>query len=181
MLPRAEEVARAAQAQVLLRDLEPVVGARQHREAVGRAGRRPVDEHAQAPDAAAPDAASELMELGEPEALRVLHDEHRRVGDVHPHLDHDRRDEHVEVAAAERLDRLVALGRLHAPVDEAHAAPGQRAAPRLASRRRVPEARAVRLLDQRVDDEGLAAGRELLAHARQHALPLRGPDHPRRA
>ena len=52
--------------------------------------------------AAAPDAAAELVELREAEAVGVLDDHHRRVRHVDADLDHGRGDEHVELAGAER-------------------------------------------------------------------------------
>ena len=49
--------------------------------------------------APAPDAAAQLVELGEAEALGALDDDQRRVGHVDPDLDHRRRDQHAELAA----------------------------------------------------------------------------------
>ena len=44
---------------------------------------------------AAPDAAAQLVELGEAEALGALDDHQRRVGHVDADLDHRRRDQHA--------------------------------------------------------------------------------------
>ena len=52
--------------------------------------------------AAAPDAPAQLVELREPEALGVVDDHHRRRRHVDADLDHRGRDEHVELAGAQR-------------------------------------------------------------------------------
>ena len=99
VLAGAEEVARAAQPQILLGDLEAVVGLRHDGKA--RAVFLPVvvgDEDAPALVLPAPDAAAELMELAETEALRVLHDHQRRVRHVHAHLDDRGGHEDVDLA-----------------------------------------------------------------------------------
>ena len=69
-------------------------------------------------DAAAPDPAAELVELGEPEPVGALDDHHRRLGDVDADLDDGRADEHVELAVAEAGHLGVALGGLQPAVDE---------------------------------------------------------------
>ena len=48
---------------------------------------------------AAPDAAAELVELGDPEAIGVEDHHHGRVGHVDADLDHRGGDEHVELPA----------------------------------------------------------------------------------
>ena len=50
---------------------------------------------------AAADAAAQLMQLREAEAVGLLDDHHRRVRNVDADLDHRRRDEHVELARLE--------------------------------------------------------------------------------
>ena len=60
---------------------------------------RPRDEQAVRLLGAAADAAAQLVQLREPEAVGLLDDHHRRVRDVDADLDHRRRDEHVELAA----------------------------------------------------------------------------------
>src|SRR6185369_14540156 len=73
-LPRPPQLAGPAQAQVGLGELEAVVRPRHLGEplAGARAGERAGDEHAHRAVLAAADAAAELVELREPEALRVL-------------------------------------------------------------------------------------------------------------
>ena len=49
------------------------------------------------------------MKLRQAEALRVLDDHHRRVGNIHADFDDRGRDEDVDVAATERLHRRLTL------------------------------------------------------------------------
>ena len=69
----------------------------------------------------AADAAADLVELGEAEHVRALDDQRVRLRDVDARLDDRRRDEHVGVAAQERVHLLLQLALLHLPVrdDEA--------------------------------------------------------------
>ncbi len=41
---------------------------------------------------------AQLVELGQPESLRAFDDDHRRLGNVDPDLDHGRRQQHLHVA-----------------------------------------------------------------------------------
>ena len=81
------------------------------------------------------------MELGEPEAIGLLHDHDRRVGDVDPDLDDGRRDEHVQLAAGERLHDGAALGRRKLAVQAADPELAELGA-RAAARPRASAARA---------------------------------------
>src|SRR6202011_3662020 len=74
-LTRAEELAGPAELEIHLGDLEPVIGLRHRREApLAAAARRCRQEDAEALEGPPPHAAAELVELGEPEALGVLHE-----------------------------------------------------------------------------------------------------------
>ena len=78
--------------------------------------RWPRDEQAVRLLGAAADAAAQLVQLREPEAVGLLDDHDRRVRDVDADLDHRRRDEHVELARLEaapsaRAARPAAAGR----------------------------------------------------------------------
>jgi hypothetical protein len=55
------------------------------------------------------------VELGKPEAVGLLDDHHRRVGDVDADLDHRRRDEHVELARLEAGHEVAPVGSLEPP------------------------------------------------------------------
>ena len=115
---RPEDVALLAQLEVLLGELEPVVrlddGAQAgHRDLVGRIGHQ----HAERFDAAAPDPAAELVELGQAEPVGALDDHHRRRRHVDPDLDDRRPDQDVQLAVAEPAHLGVTLGRLEPAVD----------------------------------------------------------------
>ena len=65
------------------------------------------DQQAEAGQAAPADAAAELVELGDAEAVGVEQHHHRRVVDVDAHLDDGGRDQHVDLAGGERPHRRV--------------------------------------------------------------------------
>ena len=90
-----EHLAGAAQPQILLGDAEPVLGLAQDREPPPRhlAERRLVQQQAGRGLVAAADAAAQLVQLGEAEALGVLDDHDRRGRHVDADLDHRRRDQ----------------------------------------------------------------------------------------
>ena len=99
----ADERAAAADLEVLLGELE-AVRRRHHRleplaRALGQLLLRPRDEQAVRLLAPAPDAAAQLVQLREAEAVGLLDDHDRRVRDVDADLDHGRGDEDVELAA----------------------------------------------------------------------------------
>ena len=62
----------------------------------------------------------ELVELGEAEALGVLHHHEGGVGHVHAHLNDRRRDQNVHIPGGEGGHHRVLLLRLHPAVDESH-------------------------------------------------------------
>ena len=68
--------------------------------------------------AAAADAAAQLVQLREAEAIGVLDDHHRRVRHVDADLDHGRRDEHVDLAAPERVHHRFLLARRQLAVQQ---------------------------------------------------------------
>ena len=132
-LARAEELALAADLEVLLGELEAVGRRDQRLEPVVRALRqlllRAGDEQAVRLLRPAPDPAAQLVQLGEAEAVGLLDDHDRRVRDVDADLDHGRRDEHVELARLEARHQLAPLGRLQPPVHAADAEALQLAGP----------------------------------------------------
>jgi predicted DNA repair protein MutK len=102
-LLEAQRVAAAAQLQVLLGDLEAVVGAPQDVEALlgGLRQRRIVEQDAGALARAPADAAAQLVQLGQAEALGVLDDHDGGVGHIDPDLDHRGGDQHRDLAIDE--------------------------------------------------------------------------------
>ena len=69
----------------------------------------------------AADAAADLVQLGEAEHVGSLDDQRVRLRDVDPRLDDRRRDEHVGVAAQERVHPLLELLLAHLPVRDEEA------------------------------------------------------------
>ena len=111
MLLGAQQLAGAAQAHVLVGELEAVVLPLQEVQA-GHGFVRGViagEQQAVALGAAAADAPSELVQLGQPEAFGALDQHHRGVGHVHPHLDHRRGHQHLAAAGAKVLHDRVLL------------------------------------------------------------------------
>ena len=97
LLARAERVAAAADAEILVGDAEPVLGVAQQGEAApgGFGGIVVVQEQAKACPRAAADPAAQLVELSEPEALRMFDDHHVGLRDVDADLDHRGGDENL--------------------------------------------------------------------------------------
>ena len=67
---------------------------------------------------AAADAAAQLVQLRQSEAVGVLNDHDRGVGHVHAHLDNRRGHEHLRLVVAEALHDGLLLGSGHAPVQK---------------------------------------------------------------
>ncbi len=119
-LARAEHVAFAAQLQIFLGDAEAVVGLAQDGEPRlgGRAERRLVEQEAGRALGAAADAAAQLMQLREPEALGVLDHHHARLRHVDADLDHRGGDQKPRLARGEARHGAILVGPAHAAVDE---------------------------------------------------------------
>ena len=102
-LARAHDLARAADLQVVLGDLEAVVRLLHDPQPLARLLRLLVlrEEDAVALGRAAPDAPAQLVELREAEALGVLDEHDRGVRHVDADLDDRRRDENLDVAGGE--------------------------------------------------------------------------------
>ena len=86
---------------------------------------RPRDEQAVRLLRAPPHAAAELVQLGEPEAVGLLHDHDRRVRHVDADLDHGGGHEHVEPPRLEARHEVAALGRSQLAVHTADPQPAQ--------------------------------------------------------
>src|SRR5205085_9668216 len=106
MLRRAQELARAAELQILLGQLLAVLAAPENLEPLPRRFTRPAPEQENAPAGTLrpPYPPAQLVELRQAEPLRVLDHDERCVGDVEPHLDDGRGDQDARVARAEPLD-----------------------------------------------------------------------------
>ena len=106
----------------------------------------------------APDPAAELMQLREPESLCALDHHDGRVRDVDSDLDHARGHEDVGVAAHEPVHALGLLACRHPSVEQFDAQIRKDAgAETLEFGRRTAGAELVGFLDERADDERLAA------------------------
>ena len=124
-LPRAEHVAFAAQAQILLGDAEAVFGLAQDGEPRlgGLAERRLVEQQAGRMAGPAADAAAQLVQLREAEALGVL--DHHDGGFRHVDADFDHRggDEQLRLAGGKARHGGVLVGAFHAAVHEIDRSP----------------------------------------------------------
>ena len=126
MLAVPEDIALAAQGQIEGGQLEAVVGAlhgRQARERLLALGSG--DEEHLGRLLTAAHAPAQLVQLGESEAVGVLDDHDRGVGNIHAHLDDRRGHEHLDLAFAELLhDLALGLG-AHAAVKQPHRPVGE--------------------------------------------------------
>ena len=114
---------------------------------------------------AAADAAAQLVELRQAEALGVLDDHDRRVRHVDADLDDGGRDQDVDLPGGERVHHAVLRVLLHAAVQQRHAVGGKHLGLQMVGHlgRRL-QIDLLGLLDERIDDVRLAAGVELLAN-----------------
>ena len=114
-----EPLARAADPQVLLRDLEAAVASLEHREAPRRL-LAPGLRHEQRKTGllSAPYPSAQLVELGEAEALGVLHHQQRGSVHVEANLDHAGRHEDPYLPGAEARHDPAPLGRVQPAVHE---------------------------------------------------------------
>ena len=126
-LAGAEELAGAALLEVKLGEGEAVGGGDEGVEAGFRSFGDAIagDEEAVALLRATADAAAELMELREAEALGVIDDHEGGVGDVDADFDHGGGDEDVEVAASELAHGDLFFGGCEPAVEEAKAEAGE--------------------------------------------------------
>ena len=159
MLAQADDLPRPAKLEVALGKLETTVGGCNRGEALAPLlVDAALEEQAVRLVLVSPDPAAKLMQLREPESLGALDEHDRRVGDVDADLDDARGDEHVGVAADEAVHPLGLLACRHAPVEQLDAQIGEDGgAEALVLGGRAARAELVRLLDERADDERLAA------------------------
>ena len=166
-LAGAEKFAGAAELKIKFGDLETIRGTDHGVEApftvVGdlAAGH----EYAIRLSGAAADAAAQLMELCQPEALGVFNHHDSGVGHVHADLDDRGGNQNIQLACLKQTHDLVFQPRLQAAVQQADAQVGKY----LLAEFFVHLDRGFQLalfvfLDHRVDDVGLMAAGDLLAH-----------------
>src|SRR5499433_1196058 len=120
-LARAEEIARAAQLEVGLRDAKAIVRRRHGVDAAARLlGSRSREEDAVALPRSPPHPATKLMQLREAEALGMLDEHHGGVGHVDADLNDRGGDEEVEGTILELAHHALLLGEAEPPVQESH-------------------------------------------------------------
>ncbi len=102
-LPLAQQVAAAAQAEILVRDREAVLRVAQQGHAAPAGLGQPVlvQQQAVALRRPAADPAAQLVQLRQAEAVGVLHHHHAGAGHVDTHLDHRRRYQQAGAPGAE--------------------------------------------------------------------------------
>ena len=79
------------------------------------------DEDAVRAVGAAADPAAQLVQLGQPEAIGIEDEHHRRLGHVHADLDHRRAHDEIDLASAKPVHDLIALPGRHLSMDDADA------------------------------------------------------------
>src|SRR5712692_4156701 len=177
VLSRAQQLPHPPYPHVLLGELEPVVDAPHQLEPTDTRLRRVVGEQeAVALGGAAPDAASELMQLGETETVRPFDHHHGGVWNVDADLDDCRGHQDLDLARHEAPHHVVLF--LQAPVDQRHGEVGEDVfAQPLELCRRGTRHDFLRLLDERTDHEGLAPQPHLRPDQLVGARPLVGRHH----
>ncbi|MNS25715.1 hypothetical protein D3C72_576160 [compost metagenome] len=116
-----------------------------------------VEQHAVGGHRAPADPAAQLVQLGQPQPLRVLDDHQAGIGHVYPHLDDCGGDQQLQDARLELLHHPLLLDRAHPAMDQAYVQAGQ---PGLQLGGRVFGGLALQhlgLLDQGADPVGLLA------------------------
>lgn len=102
---------RSAKLEVRLGDLESVVALADHLQPLSRILPEAFIRHQNAPRlaGATTNSATELVELGETEALRRFNDDHRRLRHINPHLNNCGRQQDRRGTVSKAGDRLLAL------------------------------------------------------------------------
>ena len=161
----AEHIAGATQAEVCLGDLEAIGSLLQYGELLDGLGELRVGEEDAVGFFLAPaDAAAELVELGEAEALGVVEDHEIRIRDIDADLDDGGGDEGLERAVAEGFHDGVFFLRAELAVDEADVFWAEAFLPFGEGLGDGLGFYAAAFLDEGVDEVGLAAFCELGFH-----------------
>src|SRR6266540_1083994 len=163
----AEEVPRPADLEIVARDLEAraeLAEALQHLEPLlGILRHWPPRRNEQVRIGSLPraaDAAADLVQLGEPEAVGAVHDDGVRAGDVEAALDDRGREEDVELLVHEPRHHLLELPLRQLAVGDADAGAGHHVGEELLHRRDGA--------DPVVDEEDLSAAPELVLDRLAH-------------
>ena len=119
-LPRAEHVAFAAQLQIFLGDAETVFGLAHDGETCFRRNteRRAVEQETARARSATADAATQLVQLRQPETLRVLDHHHARFRHIDADLDHGGGDQEPGPPGGKLLHGMILLHAAHPAVDQ---------------------------------------------------------------
>ena len=118
MLALAEEVAGATQLQVLLRNFKAVIGAGHDLQSPpGLLTGMLRQQDAVALNLTTAHPATQLVQLGQAEALGVLHHHTGGVGDVHAHLHHGGGHQNIALPGGKGLHDLLLFLRLHLAVE----------------------------------------------------------------
>src|SRR5512147_40821 len=173
----AEELAGSAHHKVAPRHLETIAGLVYDFQALARGfGQRLFEEQdAVALLRATADAAPQLMELCEAEALGVLDDHQGRVGNVDPDLDHRRGHQHVDLPGNKILHHAGFLRSCELAVQQPDTQPGQQFVDVHMRFGRRGGLDRIACLDQWTNPVGLASGRDVRTDAIDDFLaPPRG-------
>ena len=135
------------------------------------AERRRVEQQAGRRLVAAADAAAQLVQLGEAEALGMLDDHDGRLRHVDADLDHRGGDQEVDAAAGESRHDAVLLGALHLAMDQADARRRRALPARRGARSAAARSTELGFLDQRADPIDL--GRRARSRGRRRRPPRR--------
>src|ERR1043165_2991973 len=110
VLPCAEELAETAQPGVFFGELETITLAADDTQPLTRLRRRHARNEIEfAGDSAPADSATQLMQLRQAKAIRVLDDHQRRIGNIDANLDYHGRHQQIELMVAEELHHTVLL------------------------------------------------------------------------
>ena len=122
-LPGTKKFARAALGEVVLSQLETILGRAYRSQTIAPLGRQgaAIHQHAAAPTCSPADSPPELMQLGESQSLCVFDDEERGIGYIQTNLDNRRGYQYVQLRATKRRQDIRLLGAGHPTMNESYA------------------------------------------------------------
>ena len=116
-----------------------------------------IEQHAVRGHRPPPDPAAQLVQLGQPQSLRVFDDHQAGIGHIHPHLDDGGGDQQLQYARLELLHHPLFLDGAHPAVYQADVQAGQQGLQLGGSVFGGLALQHLRLLDQGADPVGLLA------------------------